>query len=346
MTTKTKGKMPGMQFVEDVKAGRVSKAAVKQKGKDILGHIFRYILLISLGFVIVTPLLNLLKEAVTAHSVLGMKSSEWVPPEVSSVSFQVALEVLDYWKGLVFSLLNTAILAILQTLCAALAAYSFARMKFKGSGILWAIVIFSIVVPSQSIMLAQYITFRNFDILGIFKLLTGNPISLIGSDISLYLLAGTGMGVKGGLFIYILRQNFRQLPISIEEAAFVDGAGFLKTFFSIVLPSSATSLTTVGVLSFLWNYADVYFTSLLTSSSKSLALTFNRLQSNIRWPIGDAIKVLPKEVGAIVNKESPLVQSAVAAGCALLVVIPLLILYLFVQKRFVQGVERSGLGGD
>lgn len=342
----TKGKLPGMQFVQDVKAGRLSKAAIRQKGKSILGHIFRYVLLISLGFVIITPLLNLLKEATTAQSVLGMKSSQWVPPAVSSVSFQVALKILDYWKSLAFSLFNTAILAILQTLCASLAAYSFARMKFKGSGILFAIVIFSIVVPSQSIMLAQYITFKNFDILGIFKLLTGKPIALVGSDISLYLLAATGMGVKGGLFIYILRQNFRQLPFSIEEAAFVDGAGFLRTFFSIVLPSSATSLTTVGVLSFLWNYADVYFTSLLTSSSKSLALTFNRVQANIRWPIGDAVKLLPKEISAVVNKESPLVQSAVAAACALLVVAPILILYLFVQKRFVQGVERSGLGGD
>ena len=64
MTTKTKGKMPGMQFVEDVKAGRVSKAAVKQKGKDILGHVFRYVLLISLGFVIVTPLLFTLNKYV------------------------------------------------------------------------------------------------------------------------------------------------------------------------------------------------------------------------------------------------------------------------------------------
>ena len=83
-------------------------------------------------------------------------------------------------------------------------------------------------------------------------------------------LAATGMGVKSGLYIYILRQGIRGLPYSIEEAAFVDGAGFLRTFFQIVVPSASGSILTVSVLSFLWNYTDVYYNSLLNQNTLQL----------------------------------------------------------------------------
>lgn len=343
MTSKKEKKVK-YSFWNDVRTGKVSKVAARKRLVSILGMIFRYMLLISLGFVIVTPLLKLLKEAVTDHNLLGLKNSVWIPQAISDVSFVIGSTILKFWKALIYSLSNTAVIMVLQVFSAALAAYSFARLKFKGSNLLFALVLFTIIVPSQSIMLAQYITFRNFDVLGIFKLFTGKPISLIGNNLSLYLLAITGMGVKGGLFIYILRQNFRQLPISIGEAAYVDGAGFLKTFFRIVLPSSSASLTTVAVLSFLWNYTDVYFISLLSNHPLNLALRFSQIQANMRWPIKDTEKLL--SAAYVTLPDSPLVQSAVAAACALLVIIPLLILYLFVQKRFVQGVERSGLGGD
>lgn len=325
---------------------RYHKVYYKKKLMGVLGMVFRYTLLISLGFVILTPLLKLLKEALTEQSALGMKNSVWIPAEISDQSFLEAYHILNYAKAIVFSLLNTAVLMILQMMCAALAAYSFARLKFKGSNLLFGVVVFTIIVPSQSIMLAQYTSFRNFDILGIFKLITGEPLNLVGSTVAIYILAATGMGVKGGLYIYILRQAIRNLPESIEEAAYVDGAGFLKTFFRIVIPGCSSALTTVGVLSFVWNYADVYFMSLLSPTNLHLPLKLTRVQTNMMRELQDIYTdgLLPDSY--LIQWDSPIIQSAVAAACALLVILPLLILYLFIQKRFVQGVERSGLGGD
>ena len=155
---------------------------------------------------------------------------------------------------------------------------------------------------------------------------------------SMLVLAAAGMGVKSGLYIYILRQGIRGLPYSIEEAAFVDGAGFLRTFFQIVVPSASGSILTVSVLSFLWNYTDVYYNSLLNQNTLQLAYNF-------RWPIGNAAKMHAVWLN-LINEENPYVQNASISACALLVVLPLLILYCFVQKRFVQGAARSGLGGD
>ncbi len=326
------------------KLKNLNPLSIRKNTVNVLLGLFRYAILISLGFVIISPILTTLKEAITAQNALGMKNSVWVPSAVSLQSMVEAFLILDYWKALAYSLGNTAILAVLQTLCAALAAYSFTRLKFKGSNFLFGIVIFTIIVPPQSIMLAQYISFRNFDVFGIIEALTGSPLNLIGSPASIYILAATGVGVKGGLYIYILRQSFRQFPLSIEEAAYVDGAGFLKTFFKIVLPGISSSLLTVMVLSFVWNYADTYYMSLLNSTKLQLPLRMTQIQGNMRWAIMDIESLVPSQY--VVEYESPYVQTAVASACALLTILPLLIMYMFVQKRFVQGVERSGLGGD
>nr|MCR5154884.1 carbohydrate ABC transporter permease [Lachnospiraceae bacterium] len=269
------------------------------------------------------------------------------PPAVSLQSFIEGYLILGYDHAIWTSILNSLVLAFFQTASAALAAYTFARLKFKGSNILFGLVVFTIIVPAQSIMLAQYTSFRHFDIFGLFKLIRGEDLNLIGSSWAAYLLAATGMGVKGGLYIYILRQSYRQLPVSIEEAAYVDGAGFLKTFVHIVLPGVSATLLTVSVLSFVWNYADTYYLSLLMGSkagTSQLAIRLVNVQNNMRWAIMDIEKYVPSKY--VVNFESPLIQKGVACACAILVIAPLIILYFFIQKRFVQGVERSGLGGD
>lgn len=326
---------------------RITKYLVKKKAQNILELLFRYIILVCIGFIILTPIYSKFKEAITAQQMLGLKNTVWISPAVSMQSFYEAFLIMDYPKELLCSIGNSLLLAFLQTFSAALAAYTFARLKFKGSDMLFGLVILTIIVPAQSLTFAQYYCFRNFDILGIFKLITGEHISLLNKTIPLYILAATGVGVKGGLYIYILRQSYRQLPVSIEEAAYVDGAGFLKTFFHIVIPGVSATLTTVAVLSFVWNYADTYFMSLLGGANAAkyhLALRLSNVQTNMRWSIGDLAKKLPPKY--IFNAESPLIQNGVLCACSILVIAPLLILYLFVQKRFVQGVERSGLGGD
>ncbi len=341
----------GISFWVDLRKGRLSRYTIQKRVKKAIALLFRYIILISLGFVILTPLLKLAKDALTDPSALASKSSVWIPQKVSTIFFEMSMTktVLNYWPSLCYTLATTTVLTFFQVLSTGLAAYSFARLN-KGkmkivSKILFAMVIFTIVVPSDCIMLAQFSTFRSFDLFGIIRALTGSGINMTKNMASMLVLAATGMGVKSGLYIYILRQGIRGLPYSIEEAAFVDGAGFLRTFFQIVVPSASGSILTVSVLSFLWNYTDVYYNSLLNQNTLQLAYNYHQLQGNIRWPIGNAAKMHAVWLN-LINEENPYVQNASISACALLVVLPLLILYCFVQKRFVQGAARSGLGGD
>lgn len=341
--------MAGISFWVDLRKGRLTKYAVQKKVKQILSMTFRYVILICLSFVVITPLWNLVRDAFTAPAMLGDKSTSWIPQQLSTIFLDIARtrSLMDYWPSLLYTVSTTLVLTILQVLSTGLAAYSFARLKFKGSNILFFFVVLTIVVPSDAIMLAQYAAFRNFDIFGLIGLIngTGTGLNLIGKPASQFVLAGTGMGVKSGLYIYFMRQAVRGLPISVEEAAHVDGAGFLRTFFSIVVPSMSGSILTVSVLSFLWNYTDTYYTGLLNPNTHQLAYQYAQLQGNVRWFIDDAAKA-NKDWINVINASDPFMQTASISACAILVVAPLLIMYAFVQKRFVQGAARSGLGGD
>lgn len=341
--------MAGISFWVDLRKGRLSKYAVQKAVRHFFAALFRYVILICLGFVVIKPLWTLLKDSITDPVMLGDKSLMWLPQKVSTIFMEMALSksLMNYWTGLGYTLLTTAIITFLQVLSCAMAAYSFARLKFKGSGILFFFVILTIVVPSDAIMLAQYGAFRNFDFFGIIGLIkgTGVGINLIGNPLSLYILAISGMGLKSGLYIYFLRQAIRGLPISVEEAAHVDGAGFLRTFATIVVPSMSGSILTVSVLSFLWNYTDTYYIGLLNPDHRQIAYHLSSLQANIRWPISTAVQTNADWM-ANIDATNPYVQMAEISACALLVVLPLMIMYAFVQKRFVQGAARSGLGGD
>lgn len=341
--------MAGISFWVDLRKGRLSKYAIQKAAKSFIASLFRYIILICLGFVVLKPIWTLVKDAITDPIMLGDKSLMWLPKKVSSIFVEMSLSknLLNYWASLGYTMLTTAVITFLQVLSCALAAYSFARLKFKGSNVLFFFVILTIVVPSDAIMLGQYSAFRNFDFFGIIGLIngTGFGINLIGNPASLYILAASGMGIKSGLYVYFLRQAVRGLPISVEEAAFVDGAGFLRTFTTIVVPSMSGSILTVSVLSFLWNYTDTYYVNLLNPNIRQLSYQLSNLQKNVRWSINSSAETRADWLMSI-DPTNPYVQMATISACALLVVLPLLIMYAFVQKRFVQGAARSGLGGD
>ncbi len=340
--------MAGISFWVDLRKGRLSRYTIQKRVKAAIMMIFRYAILISLGFVVITPIWTLVKDALTAPSALSNRSSIWIPQQVSRIFVDMAMSphMMDYWSSLAYSLGITVVLTFFQVLSTSLAAYSFARLKFRGSGLLFFCVILTIVVPNAAMTFAQYAAFRNFDILGIIGLFNhGHGLNLLGNPVAQVILAASGMGIKSGLYIYFLRQAVRGLPISVEEAAHVDGAGFLRTFFTIVVPSMSGSILTVTVLSFLWNYTDTYYSSLLNGNTHFLALQYKNLQGNIRWSIDDAAKTNEAWVSQV-NGSNPFIQNASISACALLVILPLIIMYCFVQKRFVQGAARSGLGGD
>lgn len=321
---------------------------IKKKVISSLIMAFKYALIICLSYMILYPLLRMISTTFTHPYDYGSLGSLWVPASPTLDNIKVAAIIMDYSKSVLYTAVSTFCVMVLQILSAALAGYSFARLKFKGSGLLFALVIFTIIVPQGSLMLPQYVFFRNFDILGIIKLISGRKLNLLSKPTSMLILAALGQGLNGGLFIYIFRQFFKGLPKELEEAAYVDGAGFLRIFFRIVMPLSKPSILTVGVLSFVWNWNDTYFPQLFNPSSNYLRIRLGMLSassggtSNVQLAIGNAISRIPSDV---VRLSTDSYDSLILTVCSLLVILPLIVFFLIIQKHFIESIERSGIVG-
>lgn len=319
----------------------------KSKISSFLASLLRYLLLIVLGFLILRPILHMLSQAFMDPSELGSPTASWIPAKWSVEHLLVAYETLAYGKRLPYTFINVLIQTLCQLLPAMLAGYALARLKFKGRAVIFSLVVLTIIVPPQVLSLPQYMNFRNFDVFGIVSKIRGKSFNLIGSESSLYFLALTGQGLKGGLFVYIFRQFFKTLPKELEESAFLDGAGIFKTFFRIILPNAGSATLTVIVLSFVWNWNDMYFVNLFTNNSLNLMVRYNRAVSSMDEAINSVMRgsEILNSGGFLLPVNNPLYQQTVANTLSFLIILPLIIFYLIIQRRFVQGASHSGVKG-
>lgn len=301
--------------------------------KKLVFVICRSLLVIGISYVILYPLVVKLSVSLMSAADLKDPMVKWFAKSPTFTNFSHATEVMEYGKAFLNTFILTVIVTLLQVLSCTLAAYGYARLKFKFSGILFALTIFTLVVPPSTYMISSYMQFRFFDPLGIVTLIKGDS-GILNSYLPFVLKAVTASGIRCGLYIYIMRQFFRGLPKELEEASMIDGAGTVKTFFSVILPNSKTSLMTIAMFSFVWQWNDDYFTSLLAPDMKFLTTGLGNLQNELFLAAGGgATQLDPLQVSSWLN-----------AG-ALITIIPIILLFVISQKYFVQGMEHSGITG-
>ena len=180
-------------------------------------------------------------------------------------------------------------------------------------------------------MLPLYVTFRNFDPAGIMTAITGGTINLMGTPWPMYIMSFLGCGVRAGLYIYIFNQFFRGLPKEIEEAAFVDGAGMWYTYFNIMLKNASPAVITVTVFSLVWQFNDTFYSNLFLVSDK---IVISKRISTLQAVIANEDKVM-----------SQVLQELYLHAGIIMVLLPIVLIYLLLQRYFIEGVERSGIVG-
>lgn len=330
-----------------------TKRAVRgQKTADVASSILRTVLIIGLSFVILFPIFEQFTFALRDPMDINDPLVKYIPKTFSTVNFKIAGTILDYWRSLFNNVKVSTISTICQVLSTALAGYAFARLKFKGSNVIFWIIMLTLIIPPQTVALSRSIYFSNFDILGIIKACTGSTRGLSikgeGKDIVFYIMSITGQGIRAALFIFIFRQFFRGIPIELEESAQIDGAGVVRTFWSVMLPNARGAITTVALFAFVWQWNDVYYTKMYEISGDSFPMMTMKLINVAEW-IGNLLKSSQfKHLADLVGedvRDNPLFASLISNTAALLMMLPLLIGYLFVQRLFIEGVERSGIIG-
>lgn len=283
---------------------------IKMRTNRIIRHSLTHLFIIALGILMIYPVLWMISSSFKPNNLIF--SEPGLIPRVVTIE-----NYITGWRGyagttfetfFANSLLMCAIAIIGNVISCAMAAYAFARLKFAGKRLWFAVMIATLMLPAHVTLVPQYILFNTFGWVGSYL-----PIlvpKFLATD---------------AFFVFLLVQFMRSLPTEIEEAAIIDGCSKVGVFLRIIIPLSIPALVTTALFTFLWTWDD-FFNHLLYLTRPD-TFTVSRA---LRTFVGDA--------GAVSNWGG-------ALAMATLSIIPAFILFFSLQKYFVQGIATTGLKG-
>ena len=312
---------------------------LKSRSTKILFSLLRAVFLIAFAFILIYPVIFMIANSVKITSDTLNPAVKWFSLAPTAYGYKVAFMAMDYMKSLFTTFSFGLVSAFFEVAMCSVYAYGLARFKFRFKKILLIFLIVSILVPDIMLIIPRVLNFRYLDffgILGLLNKLTGIDLRIDITDtvLTFYIPSLLGVGLKGGLFIYIYMQFFKGLPYELEEAAWIDGAGPFKTFISIIIPSSMTVILTVSVFAFIWHWNDWLLATMYTTDNHTLSYMLKNIESYIGqlWS------------NKIIDSNPSTYYGAPLAGC-LMFIAPPMILYLFVQKYFIESIDRIGIVG-
>jgi len=277
--------------------------------KKVFGNVFSYAILIIIGVLMCYPLIWMFFASFKTNSEI-FAGVRLLPQSFSFDAFQYG------WKGVagntysnffINSFILVAPTTILTVITSALVAYGFARFEFRGKKILFSILLGTLMLPNAILIIPRYTIFRD--------------LNVIDSYYPFYLMAAFACYP---FFTYMLVQFIRGLPRDLDEAAYIDGCGTFSILVRILLPLLKPALFSAGMFQFLWTYND-YFNSLIYISSIK------------KYTVSLALRM------TMDSEATTAWNSIMAMSC--LVVLPVVILFFFCQRYFVEGIVTTGLKG-
>lgn len=302
----------------------------KKNYGSVVMRIAVYLFLTGLAFVFLYPFLIMLVDSVKTYADISNNTIKWIPRNFTPNNYKLAFSALNAWRTGANSLIVTVAATLGHMLSCSLVAYGFARYRFPLRSAMFAIVILSILIPTQTIIIPSYITYTNMHI--------------VGTHLPMIIPTFFGFGLRGGIFIFLFRQYFLKIPKSLEEAAAIDGCGPLRTFAQVVLPSTGATMIVCLLLSAVWHFNDSYEPSIyLTDYDKFLLpQMLSMLSSNLSSAQGEIASTAQN----ISNDMQIMYHRGVVMAAVTICLVPLFVLYVAMQRKFVEGVERSGLTGE
>ena len=291
--------------------------------------IFRAILLFGMCFMILQPILNKISLSFMAEKDLYDTSIVIIPKNFSVNNWKISMYLLDYTKSLINTIWVSLLVSAIEVVMCTFVGYGFSRFNFPLRRFWFFCVILLIVIPPQTLSTSFYLHFRYFKFFGA-------TLNLKGTMLPYIMMCFTCMGLKNGLYIFMIRQYYLGFPFELEEAAYVDGCGPFVTFFRIMVPGAKPIITSCFLFSFVWQWTDSFYSNLFLGKIQLLA----------RQVVGltDKLSIyLSRARGGGNVSVPPALAGAMNSTSVLLIVIPLIILYLFCQRMFVESLASTGV---
>lgn len=276
------------------------------KQRKRLATVSWYLFMSIIALLIILPLLWMLSTSFKPKAEWFMPDIYWIPRTFTWANYEKIFDNPSIPVARWF--LNSVFVSSAITLCVltfdSLAAYAYARMEFRGKRVLFALLLATLFLPGIMFLVPNFLTIARLGLLNNY--------------------AGVILPALSGVFgVFFMRQFFESLPKELEEAAYIDGANRLQTFFYIALPLSTPALATLGIITFLGAWNDFLWPLLILQDSNLLTL-----------PPG-----LAKLQGAYTSEYGQMMAGAVITS------VPVLLLYIFLQRYVVESVQTAGLKG-
>ncbi len=284
-----------------------------------------YGLLICIGFIFLYPILYMISTSFMDRNDLLDSSVKWLPSSLYLQNYIDAAKSMDFWKTLGKGVIIAGVPTLCNVMVCMIVGYGFARYDFKLKKLFMAILIFSYILPDQVTMIPTYVLY--------------NDMKILGTIWTFILPALFGNGLNSAIFILIFYSFFKQVPKVLMEAAYIDGAGHFKAFFRIAIPSAVPAIITVFLFSFVWYWNESYLTEMyvqgLTTKSEwtNLVIQLKNFDTsfNTRATTGDTATSL---------------NESVRMAATSLSILPLFLMYLVLQRQFIESIDRTGITGE
>lgn len=303
--TATSMKLTAEQESENARINAENERLRKQaRAKRTISLTLSYVALALVTFLMIFPLIIVVIVSLTPNAVTQTWPPKIIPSAWTLDNYTSLFQRLPIGRELLNTIVFAGAVTIISVFFDSLAAYGLSRVDFKGRGILLAVLIATMMIPAMALLIPVY------------KLL--GSMGLVNSYLGIII---PRMADVGGIFL--LRQFFISIPKDLDNAARIDGAGEFRIFAQIILPNAVPAILTVGMFNFMGNWNDLLWPLIMTSKPETRTIT-----AGLAMLTGHGSSVTPYGV--------------VMAG-ALISALPLLIVFFFVQKRFVEGIAMTGM---
>ena len=270
-----------------------------------LHHILVYGLLVGGSIVFLLPLLWMLFTSLKVSSAVFAYPPSFLPTSLEWHNYIDGWTALPFTTFLKNSVIITGANVVGNVLSCSLVAFGFSRLRARGRGLLFLLVLGTMMIPNEVTMVPRFILFKQ--------------LGWINTLAPLIVPAWFGYP----FFIFLLRQFFMGIPRELDEAAYIDGASFFRVFWNIILPLSKPALGAVAIFSFIGNW-------------NNLLDPLIYLRSQDLYTIALGLNLFLGQYVTVVNQ---------LMAVSILALVPILVIFFFAQKMFVQGVSLTGMGG-
>lgn len=308
MTTTSSFGEPAIQMLEQ-QADATPPAARRRVKRGTWQTVIWFVVLLALTAIVLYPLVWLLFSTFKPNAEFGQNMG-LIPNNPTLDNY---IKVSEGIAGVPMArfFANSLIIAVGSVigtvLSSALAAYAFARIQFRGLGILFAAMIGTLLLPFHVVIIPQYILFNNLDMIDTFW-----PILL------------PKFLATEAFFVFLLVQFIRQMPRDMDEAARIDGAGHIRIFWSIILPLIKPALITCAIFAFIWAWNDFLGPLLYLTSPEN-------------YPLPIALRLY--------NDQTSVSDYGATVTASFIALIPVLLFFIVFQRFLVDGVATQGLKG-